>query len=68
MNFQNEEESVYSKYDQLTQETTSISDSKLDRIVDQLNIEREERKNIQAEIQRLKEINLKLEKEASKID
>lgn len=68
MNFQNEEESVYSKYDQLTQETTSISDSKLDRIVDQLNIEREERKNIQAEIQRLKEVNLKLEKEASKID
>ena len=68
MNFQNEEESVYSKYDQLTQETTSISDSKLDRIVDQLNIEREERKNIQAEIHRLKEINLKLEKEASKKD
>ena len=68
MNFQNEEESVYSKYDQLTQETTSITDSKLDRIVDQLNIEREERKNIQAEIQRLKELNLKLEKEASKID
>ena len=68
MNFQNEEESVYSKYDQLTQETTSITDSKLDRIVDQLNIEREERKNIQAEIQRLKEINLKLEKKASKID
>ena len=68
MNFKNEKESVYSKYDQLTQETTSISDSKLDRIVDQLNIEREERKNIQAEIHRLKEINLKLEKEASKID